>query len=971
MPSVTAGEGSEEGDDIVPLTRGTGEDSIDGPISMRVNNLISHSIDDKCRGPPNPNVLADLTSRAIESAASLDAIMSEYGAPFGVSQMLIAALPSREHCDALLDHFFEHVNWLRMPLSRKRLLEKVDTFWASGPVLTANNINPYAILMFIMAIATTTYRSPSGPAPEDPRAVRLIARRLFFAGRQALLYSTMLGREDLEHVIAFHTASRFLFLDRRISEAWTCVANAIKAAHSIGLHRDGTFLKMSKPDSEARRRIWSYVYFSDRILCMNLGRPTAVDDDVVDTQLPSDEDESDEFADYLEPSPGVTVPESEKPRFLTMSRMRHKLAIIMGRVMSTYQNLHNPAHYSDVIAIDQDLMALHRELPDHLRSDFTPQGTIHHIELKWDHVYKFVGVHRYLIESEIFFVRMSLHRPYLIRPSATRSGSKGSSSSRYSYSRRSCIEAAHNTLMLRKDLVEKYAARLEVRADTPPPWALHLGNYNVLHAIVITGISLLLDPHSEFSAARTALLREMHERWQTRKTRGAFLFDETKERDMVILQIFVERIDAAQKGARKRPAQEGIAQANESSEQGTKSSAGVIVANGDNKRPRRQNSDDRRRSNQRGEHGAAASTSSKEEDTAGVLLDLNQSNTRRAESTTQPSYTSLVGGSRGTDAVRGSGAAGHATPSSEIAAVQADENPMPWPYLPTRMPHHGTSNNTSMAGRGKGGNGNGAAGNGDSSANAGSYEGHSASSGGEPTPPAGSSSGTASMSADDDPSASVHQLFDSWFRYNAFETMEFDSLAGLASGMGGPNSQPGVQQEKTISPMFANANAPVSGGGGGGAFGLAPPGASWGLSVASGALAGVQSPQPYGSPGPASQQAQQPYASAAGPWSMPPSSWPVSMASEQSGQQGPLSGVHGGAISGGYAPGSNLSPDVGPAEVFGNNTGSLVGPAGATGLRGPGPTGADAGSTTEQQQQMTDASYDPMFWQSLIDKISG
>lgn len=754
-------EGSEAGDEVVLLSGDRRPDDglfCVGNMTARVNSLISDSMDRKTGKMADPLILTD-PMQHIESAAQLDAVMFDYGATHSISQVLMASLPPRTVCDALIEHFFEHNNWLRQPLSRNRFMKSYDAFWKSGASLNVNSINVYATFMLTAAIGALTYRGHL-QVSDDPRVIHLTAKRLFFAARQSLLISVMLGREDIQQVVAFHLASRYLFLDRRISEAWSCVASAVKTAHSIGLHRDGSMLNLPQEECEARRRIWSIIYFADRILSMNLGRPSAIDDDVVDTHLISDEDDVGEFAEYVKPLPGAKIPDGEPPRFLTHTLMRHKLAKIMGKAIMIYQNVQVPAHYSDVVAIDHDLEALHRTFPDHLRSEFDAKGQLHHVNQAWDSVYEFVPVHRYLQQAELLFARMSLHRPYLIRP-APRQGSKGHQHHhRYNFSRRSCVEAAYQTLMLRKDLSSVITARLQ-EGQAAPSWVSHLGTFNTISAIVILGIYLLMEPQTENAELLLAPLRTFYDLYLKKRNKGG-QFDDVKEREFTILHMFLERIEEARSGKSKRK-REHLGDQTE----GDAKRAATSYSSGGSTAPAAWSR--QAGTGMVGNRTLADGPLTKEEDTAGVLLDLNQNGTRRS-SGPQPTYVDYVMASEQRTDDRDAEIAGPDKPS--------EDGSLPWPYLPMRMPHH---TNSAPSGQG-----------------ASPHRANSSGSANNPTPPliGGSNGSRSSGAGDDGTGASVHQLFDSWFRYNAFENVDLDMLSGAGmSNRGGGSALPGSNMD--------------------------------------------------------------------------------------------------------------------------------------------------------------------------------
>ena len=54
-----------------------------------------------------------------------------------------------------------------------------------------------------------------------------------------------------------------LMNERRLSEGWAELRNAITSAQIIGLHRDGTIQGCDAYSTEYRRRLWSYLIHAD------------------------------------------------------------------------------------------------------------------------------------------------------------------------------------------------------------------------------------------------------------------------------------------------------------------------------------------------------------------------------------------------------------------------------------------------------------------------------------------------------------------------------------------------------------------------------------------------------------------------------------------------------------------------------------------------------------------------------------
>lgn len=592
--------------------------------------------------------------------------MFEYGASDSTSQDLLKALPPKELADVLFEHFVHDIAWLRQPFPSRSLASKYDALWASGPTLTASNINIYALLMIIMAMAMLSVERP-GMVPDDPRAIRLTARRLHYAGMRALLVSTMLGREDLDQVMAFALSGRFLVLDRRIIEAWTCVANAVKAGHSIGLHRDGSKLRLPPAEAEERRRIWCILYCSERMLCMNLTRPTAIDESVCDVEAPSEDVNDVLLPDYMKKStPPQLPPGVDRPTLMTFSKHRHRLAVIMSRIVTAYQALDRPAHYADIVSIDRELLDFRESLPSYLQSRITEDGRVDK-DSSLDEAFSYIPVHRYLLCTEVMFVRCALHRPYLLR-------SSGKQGERYLYSRKACVEAAHHDILLRQDFIADMRAKFG-EGCVPLYYSTHVGISKWFNALLICSIYVLMDPRADDAPTMQGHLERFlaipHQKRLRHERR-----DEMKEKERQIIQLFWNRIEEL----RKKEAVDQDSSREESRKDKASNSENLKRTATEDysvvKRPRK-------RTSGLNEKTSTTTSSSTDEDgdahaTAGLLLGLQRQK---------------VGGGDG----KGSSISSPLAPSSTLRQFSGELSPTSIQSLPSRLQHQNQGSSASSS----------------------------------------------------------------------------------------------------------------------------------------------------------------------------------------------------------------------------------------------------------------------------------
>lgn len=206
-----------------------------------------------------------------------------------------------------------------------------------------------------------------------------------------------------------------------------------------------------------------------------LGRPNAIQDDYTSTLPPSNINDDFTPSELAKPLP------LDVPTPMTFVILRHALAGIIGRMVHHFQQVRTRNHYHEVLTLDDELMRFVSALPPHFRMVTEPDTSL-------DTTLKYLAVHRYLLITEILFVRISLHRPYLLR----RLGSD-----RFSLSRRACFESALKDFQVR----QAFKASITQEERTP-----HSNAYREFQTAMISGIYLVLEPDGKEGPAMHAIL---------------------------------------------------------------------------------------------------------------------------------------------------------------------------------------------------------------------------------------------------------------------------------------------------------------------------------------------------------------------------------------------------------------------------------------------------------------------------------
>lgn len=151
-----------------------------------------------------------------------------------------------------------------------------------------------------------------------------------------------------------------------------------------------------------------------------LGRPPSIGDAYCDAGDPCNV----EFADVQPGQPIISKPLSE-PTSSTFVILRKRFAKIVGKITHHFQKLHEPARFEDVEFLDKELRNFINELPPHYRMEDADKSL--------DAAQPYIPIHRYYLSTEILFIVITLHRPWLLRRLR---------SDRFAMSRRACFDAA-------------------------------------------------------------------------------------------------------------------------------------------------------------------------------------------------------------------------------------------------------------------------------------------------------------------------------------------------------------------------------------------------------------------------------------------------------------------------------------------------------------------------------------------------
>lgn len=152
-------------------------------------------------------------------------------------------------------------------------------------------------------------------------------------------------------------------------------------AQAQGIHIDGERWRLSRKETETRRRLWSHLYMLDKTIALAIGRPFAIVDQQCQVKRATNlwlDDETDERAASITEFP-LSVPTLSAYNFLA-----HDLAQIVGNIQERCFGLHTVA-YDTVLALDREILEWEAKLPSyyHVTNPDTSMDQLHRF-LYWN-----------------------------------------------------------------------------------------------------------------------------------------------------------------------------------------------------------------------------------------------------------------------------------------------------------------------------------------------------------------------------------------------------------------------------------------------------------------------------------------------------------------------------------------------------------------------------------------------------------
>ncbi|KAJ2981986.1 hypothetical protein NQ176_g1678 [Zarea fungicola] len=402
---------------------------------------------------------------------------SEQG-PYAHLWELLGYLPRRKPViDHLVMAFLQQLNPVLDSVHPESFSTSYDNFWsARSGFLDMDSIDTrWLALLFIILAFGELLDCPQDCSPERQSEYEDSSQHFYWAARKAIVIAPTFSGESPDLVRAGILISRYLICHRRIAESWLTESFAVRMAQAQGMHIDGENWKLGRNVLETRRRLWSNLYILDRTTSMAIGRPYTINDrQCIQSKLSNIwlDDMVAEQAEVAQPLP------LDQPTPSLYYVYQQQLAFLIGNISDECFNLSPTSsydRYNRVMHFEKLLQDWKETLPTYFRLE-NPVCAL-------DNEYPYLPWHRLWLHAAYHFVRVILHRAYVLLPSIT---------DQYAYSREACITSAC------ADLKSRLAMRNPSMADRI---RFNVSAHSLTTSALVLGVIAVREPRSQRTAA--------------------------------------------------------------------------------------------------------------------------------------------------------------------------------------------------------------------------------------------------------------------------------------------------------------------------------------------------------------------------------------------------------------------------------------------------------------------------------------
>lgn len=336
---------------------------------------------------------------------------------------IMSQMPSRYLTDILVGRYFNTFDPAIHILHGPTFQKQYNQHWADP---TKTSIVWIGMLFAMLRLAMLSYAREGDEPPEFRGKCKDMANNFRTQMAHCLITADYTRPHNfLIETLILHMNGEYVSKVDAEASVWVLAGMIARLAMRMGYHRDSKLFPNITPfQGEMRRRVWTFVRYSDILFSFQIALPCMIRMGDTDTDIPRNihDDEFDEDT----PEIPLARPLSEVTSVSYMIA-KAKLVLGFGRVLEETNGVVKHG-YDEVLKIDRGLRDVFESIPEHLQLRPMSEQTMAPISLI---------MARYSLATTYHKSQCVLHRRF-IRQAKT--------NSKYAFSRRTCLDSSMQLL---------------------------------------------------------------------------------------------------------------------------------------------------------------------------------------------------------------------------------------------------------------------------------------------------------------------------------------------------------------------------------------------------------------------------------------------------------------------------------------------------------------------------------------------
>jgi hypothetical protein len=336
---------------------------------------------------------------------------------------IMSQMPSRYLTDILVGRYFNTFDPAVHILHGPTFQKQYNQHWVDP---SKTSIVWIAMLFAMLRLAMLSYAREGDEPPEFRGKCKDMANNFRTQMAHCLITADYTKPHNfLVETLILHMNGEYVSKVDAEASVWVLAGMIARLAMRMGYHRDSKLFPNITPfQGEMRRRVWTFVRYSDILFSFQIALPCMIRIGDTDTDIPRNihDDEFDEDSRELPPARPLSEVTS-----VSYMIAKAKLVLGFGRVLEETNGVVKHG-YDEVLKIDRGLRDVFEGIPEHLKLRPMSEQTMAPISLI---------MARYGLATTYHKSQCVLHRRF-IRQART--------NPKYAYSRRTCLDSSMQLL---------------------------------------------------------------------------------------------------------------------------------------------------------------------------------------------------------------------------------------------------------------------------------------------------------------------------------------------------------------------------------------------------------------------------------------------------------------------------------------------------------------------------------------------